>query len=302
MVGSANMDLIVRVPRLPGPGETLHGSEFRTGFGGKGANQAVMAARLGAQVSVVVRVGRDAFGESTLRNFQEQGIDTSFVSFSDGVSTGVAPITVDEATGQNVVVIVPGANDLLAPKDVARAHNVIEKANVLMCQLETPIPATLAAFRMADASESTLAMLNPAPAAELPEELLQLTDVFVPNEVEAAELSGLPVKTPEQALVAAKRLLERGPRVVVITLGDRGAVCAERGKEPIQVEAQPVRAVDTTGAGDAFVGSLGYFLGRRVPLLEAVRLSCLVATHTVQKPGTQASFPYRHEIEALVAD
>jgi ribokinase len=302
MVGSANMDLIVRVPRMPAPGETLQGSEFRTGFGGKGANQAVMAARLGGQVSVVVKLGHDSFGESTLRNFRDNDIGTSHVSFAEGVASGVAPITVDEGSGQNVVVIVPGANERLSVEDVRAAREAIVSSDVLMCQLETPLASTLEAFRIAREAGNVLTLLNPAPAAELPDELLRLTDVLVPNEVEAAALTGMPVKTREEAFAAAARLLERGPAIVVVTLGDRGAACAERGEEPFHAEAEPVRAVDATGAGDAFVGSLAYFLGSGAPLVEAVRRSCLVATLSVQKPGTQTSFPHRRDIEGIVVD
>jgi ribokinase len=301
MVGSSMMDLIARVPRLPSAGETIAGSEFHMGFGGKGSNQAVMAARLGAQVTVVVKLGRDPFGESTLQNYRDQGIDTRFVGFDDELFSGVAPITVDENSGQNVVIVVPGANASLSIEDVTAAEDAIRDSAVLLCQLETPIATTLAAFRVAKESQKTLALLNPAPAAELPSELLQLTDVFVPNEVEAATLTGLPVRTKDDAFRAASALQERGPRTVVITLGDRGAVCAERGKEPFHVEARSVRAVDTTGAGDAFVGSLGYFLASGTPLETAVRRSCLVATRSVQKPGTQTSFPYRSEIEDLIS-
>jgi ribokinase len=302
MVGSSMVDLIARVPRLPAAGETLVGSEFHMGFGGKGSNQAVMAARLGAQVSVVVKLGRDQFGENTLQNYREQGIDTTFVSFDEERSSGVAPITVDEETGQNVVIVVPGANLSLSPDDVHRAAATIRSSSVLMCQLETPIPATLSAFRIAKESSGTLAVLNPAPAADLPEELLRLTDVFVPNEVEAATLTGQPVKTREEAFEAAASLIDRGPRTVVVTLGDRGAVCLERGGEPFHVEAQQVRAVDSTGAGDAFVGSLAYFLGSRTPLAEAVRKACAVATRSVLKHGTQTSFPYGSQLKELFTE
>lgn len=301
MVGSSMVDLIARVPRLPTAGETLVGSEFLQGFGGKGSNQAVMAARLGARVTVVVKLGRDSFGENTLENYREQGIDTTFVSFDEERASGVAPITVDEESGQNVVIVVPGANLSLVPEDVERAADAIRSSDVLMCQLETPVEATLAAFRIAKESSGTIAVLNPAPAAQLPEELLRLTDVFVPNEVEAATLTGRTVRTRDEAFEAAKSLLERGPRTVVITLGDRGAVCLERGGEPFHVAAQPVKAVDSTGAGDAFVGSLAYFLGRRTPLRDAVSKACAVATRSVLKAGTQSSFPYRSEIEELVS-
>jgi len=294
MVGSANVDLVARVPYLPKAGETLTGRDFVTGFGGKGANQAVMASRLGARVSAVVKLGRDAFGEETLQNLRNEGIDTAHVRVDEGLPSGVASIFVDDA-GENVIVIVPGANGSLSPEDVREASPAIHASSVLMCQLETPLESTLEAFRIAKQAE-TLTVLNPAPATDLPDELLQHTDVLVPNEVEATMLGGDPVETPLQALGAAQELLARGPELVIITLGARGAVLAQRGGPSQHFPAEPVTAVDTTGAGDAFVGSLAYFLGSATPPPEAVKRALLVATRSVQRAGAQASFPYRHEL------
>jgi ribokinase len=187
MVGSAMTDLVARVPRLPGPGETLIGSSFAIGFGGKGSNQAVMAARLGASVTVVAKLGKDVFGENYLQNYKAQGIDTTYVMFDETRFSGVAPITVDDNTGQNSIVIVPGANDSLSAADVRTARAAIDNADIVMCQLETPIESTLEAFTIAKEGKA-LTILNPAPARDLPDELLKLTDIFVPNEVEAAML------------------------------------------------------------------------------------------------------------------
>ncbi len=297
MVGSAMTDLVARVARLPEPGETVFGSSFVQGFGGKGSNQAVMAARLGARVSAIVKLGRDDFGEAVLRNLHEQGIDTTFVSFAEEAS-GVALITVMEEGGQNVITIVPGANRSLSAEDVRGAATVVQGARVLVAQLETPVSATLEAFRLAKRGQ-TQTLLNPAPATDLPEELLALTDVLIPNELEAAALTGRVITTPEDALSAAEQLLSRGPKVVVITLGGRGAVLAQTGGAAVHIATEAVKAVDTTGAGDAFVGSLAYFTAcvPELPLADAVAKACRVASLSVQREGTQTSYPYRAEIE-----
>jgi ribokinase len=301
MVGSAMTDLVARVRRLPEPGETLFGSSFTQGFGGKGANQAVMAARLGASVGVVLKLGRDGFGDAVLHNLREQGVDTAFVGLAENRASGVALITVAEDSGENVITIVPGANDTLSARDVGRAADMVRGARVLMAQLETPIPATLAAFRLAKQGE-TLTLLNPAPAAELPAELLALTDVLIPNELEAASLTGKPVTSADDALTVADALLSFGPKTVVVTLGARGAVLAQAGQEPQHIGTEAVRAVDTTGAGDAFVGSLAYFLAcaPELPLPDAVARSCRLASLSVQREGTQTSYPYRNEVSELL--
>jgi ribokinase len=299
MVGSAMTDLVSRVPRLPGAGETLIGSSFSIGFGGKGSNQAVMAARLGAKVSVVVKLGKDVFGENYLKNYQEQGIDTTYVMFDETRFSGVAPIAVDDKTGQNSIVIVPGANDGLSPADIRASRTAIDNADIVICQLETPIESTVEAFRIAKEGKA-LTIFNPAPARELPDELLKLTDVFVPNEVEAAMLLEKSTTSVEEAMVVALDFLERGPKRVIITLGSRGAVFASQGEAAQFVSAQKVKAVDTTGAGDAFVGSLAYFLGNNFLLKTAVERAGAIATRSVLKPGTQTSFPYREEVKELL--
>ncbi len=299
MVGSAMTDLVARVPRVPGPGETLIGSSFAIGFGGKGSNQAVMAARLGANVTVVAKLGKDVFGENYLQNYKAQGIDTTYVMFDETRFSGVAPITVDDNTGQNSIVIVPGANDGLSPADVRASRAAIDNADIVICQLETPLDSTLEAFRIAKEGKA-VTIFNPAPARELPEELLSLTDIFVPNEVEAAMLLEKSTATVEEAMAVTLEFLERGPKRVIITLGSRGAVFASVGEAPQFVEAEKVKAVDTTGAGDAFVGSLAYFIGNKFPLRKAVERAGAIATRSVLKPGTQTSFPYREEVQDLL--
>lgn len=300
MVGSSMMDLIARVPRLPSKAETIAGSAFSMGFGGKGSNQAVMAARLGADVAVVVKLGRDVFGDDTLRNYQEQGIDVEHVGFDEKRFSGVAPIAVHEGTGDNTVIIVPGANESLSVSDVDAAADTIRASSVVMCQLETPIDATLRAFRIAREAGTPMTMLNPAPAADLPDEMLDLVDVFVPNEIEAAHYVGHPVRTVEDAMQASLELQSRGPGKVVITLGARGAVYVAVGEEPEHASVEQVAAVDSTGAGDAFVGSLGYFLAVGRPLHEGVERACAIATISVMKSGTQSSFPKRSEVLSLL--
>ena len=301
VVGSCNVDLLARVPRIPGPGETLAGSSFKIGFGGKGANQAAMAAKLGAEVHFVGRVGRDVFGSDTLRNFRELGVDTTHIGIDDALSSGVAPIFVNEETGQNSIVIVHGANYGFGPDEVRAARAVIQAADVIICQLEIRPEASLEAFRVAkEAAKPPITILNPAPAGPMPDELLRLTDIFIPNEVEAADLVNMPVETPEQIEAAARALQKRGPRTVIVTLGKRGALIVD-GDQPAELSpAQEVKAVDTTGAGDSFVGSLACLLGEGRPLRQAVEIASAIATRSVLKHGTQSSFPTRGEVADLL--
>ena len=207
VVGSTNIDLITKAPRLPVMGETMIGHSFHLGYGGKGANQAVMAAKLGAEVKMVTKVGRDVFGDWALKNYREQGIDATHVLFDAELSSGVAPIFVSDSA-QNFIVIVPGANMALSPADVQAAADTIRSADLLVCQLEIPVATTLEAFRVAKAG-GVRTILNPAPAAALPDELLQLADICAPNETETELLTGLPVGTAAEAERAARALLDR---------------------------------------------------------------------------------------------
>ena len=297
VVGSCMIDLISRVPRLPTLGETLVGHSFHMGYGGKGANQATAAARLGARVSMVAKVGRDVFGEGTVDNFRANDIDTQFVLSDPDRFSGVAPIFVDDRA-QNVIVIVPGANDGLTPDDVRAAGAEIRAADIVCCQLEVPVETTLEAFRIARAA-NVMTILNPAPAAALPDELLSLTDICVPNEVEAQMLTGRSVYSVEDAEAAARDLLARGPRSVIVTLGSRGALLVS-GDTRQHVPALPVDAVDPTGAGDAFIGALAVFLGEGRVLAEAVRRASVAAALSVTRIGTQVSFPRRAEVDEFL--
>jgi len=294
VVGSSMIDLISKVPRLPKLGETLVGRSFHLGYGGKGANQAVMAAKLGARVTMVNKVGRDVFGEGTLGNYREQGIDTTHVMFDESRFSGVAPIFVDD-NAQNFIVIVPGANLGLLPADVQKAAEVILAADILICQLEILTETTLEAFRIAK-SGNVRTILNPAPAASIPDELLQLSDICAPNETETELLTGQPVGTMAEAEAAARKLLPRGTRTVILTLGERGALLVDEDTVE-SIPAVKVDAVDPTGSGDAFIGSLAVFLGEGLSMSNAIRRANAVAALSVTRIGTQVSFPKRVEAD-----
>jgi len=298
VIGASNIDLVSMVPRLPRLGETIVGRSFHIGFGGKGANQAVMAARLGARVAMVTKVGRDVFGERMRRNYGEQGIDLAYVQ-DDARFSGVAPIFVDDAA-QNFIVIIPGANLGLSPSDARSAAPAIQGADALVGQLEVPAETTLEAFRLAKAKH-VQTILNPAPAAAHPDELLRLTDLCVPNETEAETLTGQPVATIGEAGAAARALLARGPSAVLITLGDRGSLLAD-GRTVEHLPPVRVEAVDPTGAGDAFIGSLAVFLAEGLALREAARRANAVAALSVTRVGSQASFPSRAAADAFLAE
>ncbi len=300
VVGASNLDLISYVPRLPRMGETLHGTRFHMGFGGKGANQAVMAAKLGGEVTIVAKLGHDVFGEDTVKNFAHWGIKTQHVHFADQAFSGVAPIAVDPE-GHNAIIIVTGANDLLTEKEIEAARAAIAETQILVCQLEIPLEINLAALRIAR-QEGVRTILNPAPARpNLPDELYRLSDIFCPNESETELLTDMPVKTLDEAETAARLLIQRGAGAVILTLGDRGSLLVTH-RETEHVPVEPVKALDTTGAGDAFVGSLAYFLASGKPLPEAIKRANSIAAITVQHPGTQTSFPEAKDLPPEIYD
>lgn len=304
MVGSSNTDLVARIGRFPSLGESLTGTDFAIGFGGKGANQAVMAARLGAHVSVVTRLGRDAFGEAYLAHYRAEGVDVAGVVLDDEAASGVTSIWVEEASGLNTMAYVPGANGRLSPADVRAAAGRIATADVLICQLEVPHETTLEAMTVAHEAlpGGPLVLLNPAPVppTPVPDALLAAADLLVVNEEEAAHFTGVAVASEAAAFAAARRLSERIGGPAIVTLGARGAVLAEPGAEPHALPAPSVRAVDTTGAGDAFVGCLATLLAEGLPLLEAVERTIRVAARTVERPGAQSSYPTRAEVADLL--
>jgi len=283
VIGSANIDLTTFTDQFPRPGETIFGRDFSLGFGGKSANQAVAARLCGAEVSMVARVGDDMFGEATIQNFRSFGIDTSHVLITPGVSTGVAPIFV-ESNGQNRILVVKGANDRLTPEDVYAAKDVILRADKVVLGLEIPLLTSIKALKFAK-EHGIQTIFNPAPAQVLDLNEAGFADYVIPNETEAEILSGMPVRNLDEARTCAAKLREGGLSRVIITLGANGALFGDR-----HIPAFPVEPVDTTGAGDAFIGSLAVFLSSGYSELEAISRANLYAALSTLSIGTQKSF------------
>lgn len=287
VVGSANVDLTTFSEQFPKPGETIFGQKFDLGFGGKGANQAVAARLCGAHVFMVARVGDDLFGPSTIKNFEKLDIDVTHVRQVAGVSSGVAPIFVDPS-GQNRIIVVKGANDTLKPADVDAAADVLKKADCIVLQFEIPPETVYYTINFARRN-GIRCILNPAPAQPIDLKAVADLDYFVPNESEAETISGLPVRNLDDARRCAGKLLSSGIRRVIITLGANGSLLA--GSEGMEhVPAFSVKSVDSTGAGDAFIGSFATFLGEGLPEREAVRRANLYAGLSTMGVGTQKSF------------
>jgi ribokinase len=301
VVGSFNMDLVVRLPAIPRPGETLLGGVFATYPGGKGSNQAVAAARLGGEVTMIGRVGADAFGDQLLSMARSEGIDTRFVSIDPNEATGVALIEVD-AQGQNSIAVASGANFTLTAADVASAFAHLERVDLLVMPLETPIDTIVTAAELARKAGARV-VLNPAPAQHLSPELLKNVDVLIPNEHEAAFMAGIEIRSSQDAHQAAAHLLRSGPRSVIVTMGSHGALIAEAAQPEnvyTQTSAFSVKAVDTTAAGDAFVGGLAVGLGEGLSLTDAARLASAAAAISVTRAGAQPSLPTRAEVEEFL--
>ncbi|NDB08277.1 MAG: ribokinase [Actinobacteria bacterium] len=296
VVGSTMMDMIAYVKRAPSSGETVIGDSFSLGFGGKGANQAVMASRFGAKVKMINTLGDDVFGETTLKNFAEQGIDTKYVNRVPGAS-GVAPIWVEE-DGSNRIICVPGTNFAMTVPQVQSALSEISEIDILVGQLEIRQEVTAAAFAAARTRGITT-ILNPAPFAPLTSDLLANSDWIIPNETEFAGLdeSG---RAPDSDSVILDLARSLGCKLVV-TLGAKGAAFVENG-EVVRIPAPSVNAIDTTGAGDAFVGAFAVGLGLGYEPAKAVKLGCASASLSVTRKGTQSSYPSRDEAEKLLSD
>jgi len=295
VVGSYNTDMTIKASRIPRPGETILGGKFAIGAGGKGANQAVAAARAGARVWLVARIGDDAFGAEALRRIQQERINIDYMRRDQEAPTGVACIVVDDA-GENSIVVASGANACLQPEDISAAEKIIAHADVLLLQLESPLATVIAASRLA-AKYGVTVVLNPAPAQPLTTNLLEHVTIISPNEVEAEMLTGVEITDDEKNLVAAaQRLHVQGPSTVLITRGPKGVFISSVAGTHF-LPAFQVAAVDTTGAGDVFSGCLAAFLTKDRALTEAARLAAAAAAISVTRLGAQASAPHLTEIE-----
>jgi len=295
VVGSANIDLTTFTNQFPKPGETIFGQRFDLGFGGKGANQAVAARLCGAEVFMVARVGSDLFGPATIENFRKLEIDTTHVKQVEGLSSGVAPIFV-EANGQNRILVVKGANDALKPAHVDAAAEILTAADCIVLQFEIPLETVYYTIEFAR-KHGILCIVNPAPAQPVDLHALKDLDYFVPNESEAATITGLPVKSVEDAKNCAQKLVAGGIRRVIITLGANGSFLATRDGSA-HVPPFAVNSVDSSGAGDAFIGSFAVFLAEGTPEKEAVRRANLYAGLSTTGVGTQKSFYDRARFDA----
>lgn len=297
VLGSINMDLVVHTPRLPKPGETLTGTSFHTTPGGKGANQAVACARLGAATKMIGRVGGDVFGTALINNLSTYGVDITGIGIEESTPSGVALIEIDD-TGENNIVVIPGSNGVLGAPDLKHLEKMLPKAKILLLQLEIPIETVQAAAEMAS-SQGVTVMLDPAPARILPESLYSNVDILTPNNSEAAILAGFPVKTTADAQRAARNLIDRGVKNAIIKMGSQGAYL-----ENIAVRrffpAIPVHAVDTVAAGDAFNGALAAALCEGLPLEEAMVWGIAGGAIAVTKPGAQEAMPDRNQLLSLI--
>ena len=294
VVGSTNIDMIAYTSRAPGPGETVIGDRFELGFGGKGANQAVMARLLGANVTMVNCVGDDAYAEMTLANFESRGIDTTHVKSVPG-SSGVAPIWV-ESDGTNRIIVVPGANEKVTPEHGAAAIDALPDLSLVIGQFEIPQVATAGAF-IAARARGIATILNPAPAAKLDNALLDVTDWLIPNEVEFAALSGNGSFDDDAVRVFSGQHDVR----LLVTLGEEGVALLSLDGKVLRISAPPVVATDTTGAGDAFVGGFSFGLAAGFDEVSAARLGIMCASDSVTRPGTQTSFPDAERCQEILA-
>jgi ribokinase len=295
VVGSANIDLTTFTDKFPKPGETMFAPRFDLGFGGKGANQAVAARLCGAEVFMVARVGNDLFGPATIENFKKLDIDPTHVKQVEGLSSGVAPIFV-EPNGQNRILVVKGANDALKPADVDAASETLKTADCIVLQFEIPLETVYYTVGFAR-KYGIRCIVNPAPAQPVDLAALKDLDYFVPNETEAETITGLPVKNLDDAKQCAQQFLDGGLKRVIITLGANGSLLASRDGSQ-HIPPFPVKSIDSTGAGDAFIGSFAVFLGEGLPELQAVRRANLYAGLSTTGVGTQKSFYDRARFDA----
>ncbi len=294
VVGSYATGLTMKTERIPGSGETLLGTGYRVDFGGKGSNQAVGAARLGAHVDFVAKIGSDAFGEMALSLYREEDVDTKFILRTKDAPTGVGFIVVEASTGHNAIVIDPGANDLLGRADVTSAKSAIASAKVVMTQLETPVEAAESALALGRAN-GAITILNPAPVRPLPDSVLSLIDILTPNESEARILAGKPPNLQIEPEAVARELLNRGVKNVVMTLGEKGALWIGDSSQE-HFPAVLVTPVDTTGAGDSFNAGMAVALANGESIENAIRFGVITGAMAVTKEGVIPSLPRRAEV------
>ena len=298
VLGSSNTDMIIQVDHLPLPGETVLGGAFTQAAGGKGANQAVAAARAGAQVTFVAAVGEDDLGLQAIAGYQQDQIDTQYIQRIAGQHTGVAMISVD-AKGENCIAVASGANACLSADDVNRLSTVIQQSRVLLMQLETPLEAVRAAANLASTHSSTFTILNPAPAQPLPDDLYPLLDLITPNETEAALMTGITVKDLETARQAGQQLLSKGVKQVILTLGAEGALWLTHDQDR-HISGCQVHPVDTTAAGDTFNGALATCLAQGMKMMEAIAFANAAAALSVTQLGAQPSIPRKDAVIAFM--
>ena len=297
VVGSFMCDLVATVPRRPKTGETLVGNTFGMFLGGKGANQAIAASRAGSKVTMVGRLGNDSFGKQFFEKFSKEGINTDFVAQDDENGTGVAMPLID-ASGDNSIVIIPQANMALTVENINQAQSTIADADVLVMQCEVPMDANQRAAEIAKQND-TLVILNPAPAQLIPDQILKLVDIIIPNEIETETLTGLPTKTENEILVAGRNLLSKGVETVILTLGDRGSLLLNEYGEKL-IPAFDVSVVDTTAAGDSFCGVLATSLANGKSINLSVKIANAAGALAVTKLGAEPSLPQRDAIDELL--
>ncbi len=298
ILGIFAADTAYKAKRLPHIAETLMGSGFSLGPGGKGSNQAIAAAKAGGKSTLISRVGKDPFGDMALAAYAEAGVRARVMQMED-VSTGAAFIFVNEDNGENAIIVAPGAAGLIGVEDVDANRSDIENAAIFMTQLEQPLEAALHALAIAKKAGVTT-VFNPAPARAIPDEMYALADFIVPNEVEAAELVGHPIETDDQARAAGDILLQRGAGTAIITLGERGALYHTAGRSELVPACSAGKVIDTTGAGDAFLGGFATALSEGREPVDAVRFGCATAAIAVTRTGTAPAMPARAEIDALL--
>ena len=293
-------DLTFRTDRMPRQGETVIGNSFKLGPGGKGSNQAVAARRAGAEIMFITKIGKDTFGDIAMKLYADEGINSEFIWEIPNIATGAAGIMVNEKTGDNSIIVVPGVADTLVPDDLDEAESGIAECAFFMASLEVPIPVMQRGLEIAKRN-NVPTILNPAPAVTLPDEVYGLCDYFTPNETEASFLAGIPVDTKEQASEAAQIFIDRGVKTAVITLGENGVYVQNSNlSQHIPAFNMGNKVIETTGAGDAFNGGFAYAMAEGIPLTEAVRYGSATAAISVTRLGTAPAMPFKAEIQKLL--